>query len=68
MIALDAVKDGKVMEQIQAVFRAGFKMTVEIKSVLGRNSQISSMLFFEKKGKELIAHDESPAQGKLLKG
>jgi ABC-type transporter MlaC component len=96
MIALDAVKDGKVMEQIQAAFaevfadiqneekdaqhrrqvvvkfnmdptvdRKAFKMTMEVKSTLGRHSQVGSMLFFEKKGKNLIAHDESPEQQKL---
>lgn len=96
IIALDAVKDGKVMEQIQAAFReiiadikdenkdaqhrrqvtiklnfdptpdrAAVKMTAEVKSVLGRHQQIGAMLFFEKKGKETIAHDEDPNQGKL---
>lgn len=96
IITLDTVKDGKVMEQIQAAFReliadikneekdaqhrrqvviklnfdptpdrAAAKMTVEVKTTLGRHNQIGSMLFFEKKGKEIIAHDEDPAQGKL---
>lgn len=46
--------------------RAAVKMTAEIKSVLGRHNQIGAMLFFEKKGKEIIAHDEDPAQGKLV--
>lgn len=96
IIALDAVKDGKVMEQIQSAFReviadikdenkdaqhrrqvtiklnfdptpdrAAVKMTAEVKNVLGRHQQIGAMLFFEKKGKEIIAHDEDPNQGKL---
>lgn len=97
IIALDSVKDGAVMEQIQAAFReiiadikneekdaqhrrqvtikhnfdptpdrAAVKMTAQIKSVLGSHNQVGAMLFFEKKGKEIIAHDEDPAQGKLV--
>jgi len=96
IISLDAIKDGKLMEQIQAGFREiladikneekdaqhrrqvivkftfdptpdrqASKMTVQVKTALGSHNQIGAMLFFEKKGKEIIAHDESPDQGKL---
>ncbi len=96
IISLDTVKDGHLMEEIQAAFReviadvkneqkdaqhrrqvtikmnfdptpdrAAIKMTAEIKCTLGRHNQIGAMLFIEKKGKELIAHDEDLAQGKL---
>ena len=96
IIALDAVKNGEVMNQIQAAFReiisyiqneekdaqhrrqvtvklnfdptpdrAAVKMTTEVKTTLGRHGQIGALLFFEKKGKETIAHDESPDQQKI---
>lgn len=47
--------------------RKAAKLTFTVKSVLGRNRSMGTMLAFEKKGKDTIAHDEDPAQMKLAK-
>lgn len=47
--------------------RKGAKMTTYIKTALAGQRKLGTMLFFEKKGKETIAHDEDPAQQKLIK-
>lgn len=47
--------------------RKGSNIAVSVKTSLAANRKISTMLWFEKKGSEIVAHDEDPAQGKLIK-
>lgn len=45
--------------------RAAVNMKVEVKTTLGKDGPISGLLFFERKGKIIIAHDEADGQGRL---
>lgn len=47
--------------------RKGSNIAVSVKTTLAGARNIGTMLWFEQKGKEVIAHDEDPAQQKLLK-
>lgn len=47
--------------------RKGSNIAVSVKTTLDGARKIGTMLWFEQKGKEVIAHDEDPAQQKLLK-
>ena len=47
--------------------RKGSNIAVSVKTTLAGARKIGTMLWFEQKGKEIIAHDEDPAQQKLLK-
>jgi hypothetical protein len=46
--------------------RKGSAIAVSVKTSLAASRKIGTMLWFEKKGSHTIAHDEDPAQGKLL--
>lgn len=70
----DENKDAQKRRKVVVTFlidptpdRAGAKMTTEVKTTLAGQNKSGAMLFFEKKGGQIIAHDEDPAQGKLLK-
>lgn len=98
VIALDELKDGRIMDEIQNAARQvvadikdenkeagkrraliiridfdptedrkGSNIAVSVKATLAGARKIGTMLWFEQKGKEVIAHDEDPAQQKLLK-